>query len=430
MKFDLLPTDVEVLNGIIAITSVSGYRALDLKLTASKEIDAPTADQPYNGKVLMQIACNQSFAEMCVPAVVQQEGVCVTNSYLLGQLPYPNDARTPWSFSIENNRLKAVCGRQFEYTFEIGEEEMHRYDPVYGNADINITSIVDSIGLLGNVLRGFVSRKSTDASGLNGAVRMTGNGNEVTFQATNGISDAVIGTKQVPVTIARPFDILLPVAQFESWKSLPKSVPVFMTVDEAHQLTLNVNNGQIKIQHNTLSNLLGAVENVAEFAARFNAVETPEDFEELKLSMRYQPEDLEAQVSNATIFADNDPTLIFNTDSVKNNANIVVRTSVADSNIDLDKVEVVKHGNMSVNRSSLSLLNKLKLFRENKIPQPPSAEELEAAGDGKKGGSKKANAANMTPTTDDFMVLRVFEGVVMIGTPDASWIGITSEMSI
>jgi hypothetical protein len=413
---------VDTLNGVIAITSVAGYRALDLKLTATKDADA-AKDSPYNGKVLMQIACNQSYGELSVPAVVEEEGSCVTNSYLIGQLPAPRDARSQWEFFMQNNRLCAINGPQFKYDFEVGEDAMHRYDPVYTPTTINISSIVDQCALLAGVLRGFVSRKSTDASGINGAVKISGAGNSVTFQATDGISNAVIGTLPVPVEIAEPFDLLLPVAQFESWKNLPKNVPVFMAVDAQHQLTLNVNNGAIKIQHNTLSNLLDNVEDVADFAAKFNAVETPEDFEELKMSMKYSPEDLEYMVGSATIYADSDPTIILTTDSVKKTANIMVRTSVADAQVDLNDINIIKHGNMSVNRSSLSLLNKLKLLRTKApapIPGPPPTAD----------SAEKAAAPEKASPQDQWMVMRIFEGVVMIGTPDASWIGITSEMSI
>lgn len=399
MKFELNSHAILMLQAMCSVCHVSGYRAQDLCITASKTGDA--APGQYNGKLRFEITSMQSFGEFETEAVVHEEGKVVTNSYFLSQLP--DVGNNSWLAHILGNKLHVVAAG-FVYDFDIGVPEMFRYEPQYCETHIDLSAFSEKIGTYAAVIKGFVDNSSASLGAATGAVKITGQDNEITFEATN-LRDAIFGTIPLDKTIDRAWSIMMPIAQFDSWKNLPiNAFPLTIGVDAQHQLTARC--GPLTIQHNTLTNLIDSMEDVAGLAQSFTQYsQEGQSLEDLKFAMRYQPNELNQLVQNSVLYVDGDPTITVDGKTPDGGLNIIVRSTTVDSDIAMDpsKIKIERVGGLSVNKSSLALVNKIVSLSSTGIDPE---------------------------NKDTYMVMRVLEGAVMTASPDGRWVAITAETSI
>lgn len=402
MKLALNKHCIMMLSALCSVVQVSGYRAQDLLITATKGNVTPQEEEAgYNGRINFKMVAAQSTGEFEAAALVTEEGQIVTNSYFLSQLPSIEGA---WHCDLRNNKLHIVGGDQ-KYDFDIGEVSLHRYEPSYCDTPIDISHFAGKIQQYSQVVKGFVNRKSQAITTAGGAVKISGLSDKITFEATN-LQDAVYGEIELDTPNPTEWRLLLPVAQFESWGSLPHNAfPMTIGVAEDHQLTIKC--GPLTIQHNTLTNLIDSTEDVAQLAEAFRYYSgtslSDAELADMKFAMKYQPALLNQLVSNAVLYADGDPVLILDGETNDGGVNIIVRTVTVDSEIMMKELEMLTKGRMSVNKGSLALINKIAGLSTLMIdPNKP----------------------------ETYMVMRVINDAVMVSSPDGKWLAMTGETSI
>jgi hypothetical protein len=403
MKVQLNGHAIAMLNALSSVVQVSGYRAQDLLITATiGNVTDKEEEAGFNGRLSFKMTALQSCGEFEAAAVISEAGQIVTNSYFLSQLPDINNG--VWHCDVRNNKLHVVGGGQ-KYDFDIGEPSLHRYEPNFCDTPIDISHFAGKIQQYSQVVKGFVNRKSQAVTTAGGAVKISGLSDKITFEATN-LQDAVYGEIDLDAPNANEWRLLLPVQQFESWGSLPHNAfPMTIGVDADHQLTIKC--GPVTIQHNTLTNLIDSTEDVAQLAEVFRAFSgsslSDEELASMKFAMKYQPSVLNQLVSNAVLYADGDPTLILDGETSDGGVNIIVRTVTVDSEIMMRDLEMLTKGQMSVNKGSLALINKIAGLSTLMIdPNKP----------------------------ETYMVMRVINDAVMVASPDGKWLAMTGETSI
>lgn len=359
MKFHLTEQSKLFLQGLIAVCSASsGYRAGDLKVTAKQGgVQFPERNPKHNGRLRFEIACQQSFGEFEVDAVVEQAGEVITNSFYLSQIP---DVHEDWQCDVRGKKLY-IANSHAKFDFMLSDTGQHGYNPTYCTPDIDISQVFPRIGQLATILGGFTERKvQTD---VQGSVRIAGLGREVTFEATN-YSDALFCRIPLASDVAKAWTILLPISQLASWSALPELMPVRIGVDANFQLTLDLADGMIRIQHNTLSNLLDSFNDVRELAEMFFKLgDSPDDNDDpCSFDFQYYPGEINGTIQRGTIFADGDPSLtIYGAKTVGgSDVKVVVQTSTVDSDFKLKTgVAVNRDGQMCINKSSMALVNRI-----------------------------------------------------------------------
>lgn len=374
MQFEFTPSSQGLLNSIISVTSCMGYRAQDLRITATIGELADAAmvapNSRFNGKLRLEFAGYQSHGELEINAVVAQEGQLVTNSYFLNQLPGLGENEV-WNCTYDGRSTLVVASSGesgFRYNFTCGEPTGFVYDPKYCDPNIDLGPIANKLNSLSRTIAGFVSRKSGSDLSEVGCVKICGNPNPrengadtggiITFEATN-MNDAIYGEEPV-TTMSNSWQVLIPIALFGSWSNLPlDTYAMTLGIGSDHQVTLRC--GPITIQHNTLSNLISRMEDVASFANFYKALgeKTSPEYEELTFEMNYAPSELLYRVQNATIYADGDPSLHVTNEADKG-LNIEVRATTTDSNVKVrNGVTVVKEGEFRLNKGSLALVSRI-----------------------------------------------------------------------
>jgi len=394
LEFELTDEMKTMVSGVAAVTSALAENIQDLRITSSIG-GVEVIDSRNNGRVKFEFACGQSYAEFTVDGVVKNVGTVIINSSYVSQLP----KMEIWKCKEMKNKLKVVA-LEHRYDFELGDAENFLYDPIYGETDIDISSIAHKVSLLSKVIGGFVVRKQ-DTS-LDGAVKISGDSHSIHFEATDN-KDAIYGAIDVETAIEKPWTVIIPIGQFESWHNLPFArYHLRIGVDAAFQLTLRC--GPIVISHNTLTNLMDSFDAVRDTAEQFSDMGTDGTpaAQGVTFSLQYAPTSLMKKINEATLYAKEDPTLHF-TGSDKG-LNVVVRTAVVDSDIDMtENLKVVSFGEARLNKSSMALINRINELSSIKIDA-------------------------MNP--DSWLTMRCTKSMVLVSTPDGKFIAITGQVKI
>lgn len=401
MKAEINNHSKLMLGSVCAVAHVSNYRAQDLRVTARKSAEEEAKPGKFNGILRFEIVNAQALGEVEVPAFIYEEGCIVTNSYFLTQLPATSDD-TPWVIEERGNKMVATLGKT-EYQFDIGEPDMYQYAPAYCESNIDLSSFSPKISAFSDVLKLFVNRKKDGVGNATGSVRIVGEGTKITFEATD-MRNALYGRVPVEAPISQPWRVLVQQAHFAAWAALPHNAfPLKIGVDADSQLTVRC--GPITVQHNTLTNLIDSMNDVAGLADLYHSFGEPgASLDDIQFAMTYLPGDLNGKVADSTMYVDGDPTILMDS-AADGGLNLIVRSVTVDSNLEMEstKLKIDKAGRTSINKNSLYMVNNI----------------------------AKLSTVGIDPEkADTWMVMRVFNSAIMVCSPDGNWVAMTAETSI
>lgn len=412
MQFEFTPSSQGLINSVISITSCMGYRAQDLRIIAKKgeTIGDVVPNSRFNGVLRFEFGGYQSFAEFEINAVIEAEGSLVTNSYFLNQLPaIPEGELWKCNFDGRAHLIVQSSGGDFRFDFNCGDAAHFEYDPKYCEPNINLGPITSKLNNLSRTIAGFVNRKSGSDLSEVGCVKICGTPNPdgsgaglITFEATN-MQDAIYGEEPVD-TMPNPWQVLIPIALFGSWNNLPlDQYPMTLGIGTDYQVTLRC--GPITIQHNTLSNLINRMEDVAGFANYYKILgdSSAPEHSELLFEMNFAPSEVLYRVQNATIYADGDPSLHVTNES-ETGLNIEVRAVTTDSKVKVRAgVKVVKDGEFRLSKGSLALVSRIQDLCNDKP-------ELS--------------------TPQHWLNVRANNAFIMVCSPDKRWLAVAAQTTI